>query len=86
MSRVTWTIFGLSLVAKASISHLAPAIAAKRAFRAQEAAGIQETILSKEARLKALWSARLSNQMAVAPPCDQVFREFHRALRLSSLP
>lgn len=34
-----------------------------------------EAISKKEARLKALWSARLSNQMSVLPPFDPVFRE-----------
>lgn len=46
-----------------NLSDLAPAITAKLAFREQAAAGIEEAILKKEARLKALWSARLSNQM-----------------------
>ena len=55
-------------------------------FRDQAATGIQEAIFRKEARLKALWNARLANQMAVLPPFDQVFREFRRALRLSDLP
>lgn len=68
------------------LSGLAPAITAKLAFREQAAAGIQEAIFKKEARLKALWSARLSNQMAALPPFDQVFREFRRALRQSDLP
>ena len=68
------------------LSRLAPAITEKLAFRKQEAKGIQEAICKKEARLKALWSARLSNQMAVLPPFDQVFREFRRALRQSNLP
>jgi hypothetical protein len=68
------------------LSHLVPAITAKLAFRDQEAAGIQDAIIRKEARLKALWSARLSNQMATLPPFDQVFREFRRFLRQSSLP
>ena len=40
----------------------------------------------KEARLKALWSVRLANQMSALPPFDQVFREFRRALRQSDLP
>ena len=68
------------------LSRLAPAITEKLAFRKQEAKGIQEAICKKEARLKALRSARLSNQMAVLPPFDQVFREFCRALRQSNLP
>jgi predicted nucleotidyltransferase component of viral defense system len=69
-----------------NLSELAPAVRAKLAFRRQGAAGIQEAILEKEARLRALWSARLANQMAVLPPFDQVFREFRRALRQASLP
>lgn len=68
------------------LSQLAPAIIAKLAFREQEAAGMQEAILKKEARLRALWSARLSNQMAELPPFDQIFREFHRVLRQANLP
>jgi predicted nucleotidyltransferase component of viral defense system len=68
------------------LSHLVPAIIAKLAFRNVEATGIQEAIMKKEARLKALWSARLANQMSELPPFDQVFREFRRALRQSDLP
>ena len=68
------------------VSDLLPAITAKLAFRGQQAAGIQEAIIRKEARLNALWSARLSNQTAVLPPFDQVFREIRRTLRQSSLP
>jgi predicted nucleotidyltransferase component of viral defense system len=68
------------------LARLAPAVTAKLAFREQQATGIREAILKKEGRLKALWSARLSNQMAVLPPFDQVFREFHRALRQADLP
>lgn len=68
------------------LSHLAPAIIAKLAFRNVEAAGIQEGIMKKEARLKALWSARLANQMSELPPFEQVFREFRRAIRISDLP
>jgi predicted nucleotidyltransferase component of viral defense system len=68
------------------LAHLSPAIAAKLAFRNQQAAGIQAAIVKKEARLKALWSTRLANQMAVLPPFDQVFRELRRALRQARLP
>jgi hypothetical protein len=67
-------------------SHLVPAIIAKFAFRNVKAAGIQEAIVKKEARLKALWSTRLANQMSEQPPCDQAFREFCRARRNSDLP
>jgi uncharacterized protein len=59
---------------------------AKLVFRQQKVDGIQEAIIKKEARLKALWSARLSHQMSVLPPFDQVFRELRRVLRQSNLP
>lgn len=68
------------------LSQLGPAIRSKLAFRGQAATGLQEAIHKKEARLKALWSTRLSNQVAVLPPFDQVFRELGRALRQSNLP
>jgi predicted nucleotidyltransferase component of viral defense system len=68
------------------LSELAPAMDAKLALRQQAAAGIQEAIIKKEARLKALWSTRLANQLAVLPPFDQVFRELRRALRQANLP
>jgi len=68
------------------LSELVPAMTAKLAFRQQRAAGIQEAIIEKEARLKALWSVRLSNQVSVLPPFDQVFRDLRRVLRQSNLP
>lgn len=69
-----------------NVAELVPAITAKLVFREQKAAGIQEAILKKEPRLKALWSARLSNQMTMLPPFDQVFREIRRVLRQADLP
>jgi predicted nucleotidyltransferase component of viral defense system len=68
------------------LCQLVPAIIQKLAFRNLEATGIQEAIFKKEARLKAPWTARLANQMAVLPPFDQVFREFRRVLRQSRIP
>jgi predicted nucleotidyltransferase component of viral defense system len=68
------------------LASLLPAISAKLAFRNMPAAGLQEAILKKEARLKALWSARLANQMVALPPFEQVFRELRRALRQADLP
>ena len=68
------------------LNDLVSAIARKLAFRGQLAAGIQDAVIRKEARLKALWNARLAHQMTVLPPFDQVFRELRRALRLSDLP
>jgi predicted nucleotidyltransferase component of viral defense system len=68
------------------LAPLAPAIGAKLAFRAVQATGLQAAILRKEARLKALWSARLANQMTALPPFERVFRELRRALRRADLP
>jgi len=68
------------------LANLLPAVGAKLAFRNVKAGGIQESIVKKEPRLKALWSVRLSNQLSELPPFDQVFREFRRALRQSDLP
>ncbi len=68
------------------LSALVPAMTAKRAFRQQGVAGLQEAIIKKEARLKTLWAARLSNQMSVLPPFDQVFREIRPVLRQANLP
>jgi len=59
---------------------LLPAIEAKLAFRKVKAGGIQESLVKKEPRLKALWSVRLANQLSELPPFDRVFREFRRAL------
>jgi hypothetical protein len=68
------------------LSELVAAMNAKLAFRQPQAAGTQEAILKKEARLKALWSSRLANQMAMLPPFDQVFREIRLVLRQANPP
>ena len=51
---------------------------AKLAFREKPATGLQQAILNKEARLKALWPARLAPQMATLPPIDEVLRDIRR--------
>lgn len=68
------------------VAELVPAMAAKLAFRERNATGVQDAILKKEPRLKALWSARLANQMTILPPFDQVFRDIRRVLRQADLP
>ena len=68
-----------------NLAELVPAMTAKLAFRQREAVGIQKAIFKKETRLKALWNARLSNQMSVLPPFDQVWREIRRILRQANL-
>lgn len=68
------------------VAELVPAMSAKLVFRERDSTGIQDAILKKEPRLKALWSGRLANQMAMLPPFDQVFREIRRVLRQANLP
>ncbi|MEK7403749.1 MAG: nucleotidyl transferase AbiEii/AbiGii toxin family protein [Acidobacteriota bacterium] len=84
--RDLYDLWYLILRGKTELASLAPAISEKLAFRNMPAAGLREAILEKEARLKALWSVRLANQMAVLPPFEQVFRELRRALRQAELP
>ncbi len=68
------------------LATLLPAIGEKLAFRGKPTDGLQDAILKKEARLKALWLARLGNQMAILPPFENVFREFRRTMRQARLP
>jgi len=68
------------------LNHLAEPIRQKLDFRERPFADLQDAILGKEARLKALWSKRLAYQMSALPPFDEVFRGLRRALRRSELP
>jgi predicted nucleotidyltransferase component of viral defense system len=65
---------------------LVPAICRKLEFRHRECEGLQAAIARKEARLAALWEARLSHQMTALPPFEQVFRAVRRTLRQTHLP
>jgi predicted nucleotidyltransferase component of viral defense system len=68
------------------LESLLPAISEKLAFRNRQATRLQETILKKEARLKALWLPRLGGQMVALPPFETVFRESRRTMRQAELP
>jgi hypothetical protein len=68
------------------LDHLADPIRQKLEFRERPFAGLQDAILGKEARLKALWYRRLAYQMSTLPPFDEVFRGLRRALRRAKLP
>jgi predicted nucleotidyltransferase component of viral defense system len=68
------------------LAPLGEAVRQKLEFRGKEFRGIQTAILHKEARLKALWSGRLSNQMTSLPEFDEVFRVLRRTLRQADLP
>ena len=60
-------------------------ISAKLAFRGRKLDGLGVEFLKKEARLKALWSARLATQMSGLPEFAGVFREVRRSLRGADL-
>lgn len=79
--RDLYDLWRLITVADLDLPSLWTGVAAKLAFRGQESAGVPEAILRKEARLRALWNVRLSNQMVVVPEFERVFREFRRFLR-----
>ena len=68
------------------LDHLADPIRQKLEFRERPFVDLQDAILGKEARLKALWSRRLAYQMSTLPPFDEVFRGLRRTLRRSKLP
>jgi len=53
----------------------------KLRFRQTNIAGLEDRILRKEQRLKALWNGRLAHQIEAFPEFDAVFRAVHRELR-----
>ena len=67
------------------LDHLVEAIRQKLEFRGKTSAGLEDAILQKEARLKALWSGRLAYQMSTLPQFDDVFRAIRRVLRRANL-
>jgi predicted nucleotidyltransferase component of viral defense system len=68
------------------IGHLIGAITEKLRFREKDIAGVEDRIVAKEARLKALWSGRLGHQMEALPQYDEVFRAVRRELRQAGFP
>jgi predicted nucleotidyltransferase component of viral defense system len=68
------------------VDDLVDAICEKLEFRGKNCEGIEDAILQKERRLKALWSGRLAYQMSKLPQFDQVFRAVRRTLRQAHLP
>jgi predicted nucleotidyltransferase component of viral defense system len=68
------------------LDHLTDAICQKLEFRGKPCKDLEAAILQKEARLKALWSVRLTYQMTKLPSFDEVFRAIRRALRQANLP
>ena len=68
------------------LDHLTDAICQKLEFRGKPCKDLEAAIFQKEARLKALWSVRLTYQMTKLPPFDEVFRAIRRTLRQANLP
>jgi predicted nucleotidyltransferase component of viral defense system len=68
------------------LKELVPAIQEKLRFRGRQIAGIEENILAKEPRLKALWTTRLGHQIALLPEFAEVFRAVRRQLRNAKFP
>lgn len=68
------------------LQDLVPAIQEKLRFRGRQIAGIEENILAKEPRLKALWTTRLGHQIAQLPEFAEVFRAVRRQLRNAKFP
>ncbi len=84
--RDLYDLWHLTSNAGIELAPLADAMRKKLALRGKPCKGIADAIQKKEARLKALWSGRLANQMSVLPEFDEVFRLVRRALRQADLP
>ena len=84
--RDLYDLWYLTSHADVGVDHLADAIGAKLEFRGQPCKGLEDAIRRKEARLKALWSGRLTYQMTKLPKFDDVFRAVRRTLRQADLP
>jgi len=63
------------------ITEIVGAIGEKLTFRNRSSDTVGEEFSRKEARLKKLWSERLSTQVAILPEFDQVYRSVKRELR-----
>lgn len=68
------------------LSIMAAAIADKLAFRGRTLDGISNELRMKEERLRRLWGARLSHQVALLPEFRDVFRAVQREFRRAGLP
>ena len=77
-----WHLTGNGLVGLADLTH---AVALKAEFRNRTMTDAKDIFLRKEARLKKLWSVRLSAQMTELPEFDDVYRAVTRELRQGSL-
>ena len=84
--RDLYDLWYLTNLAGVDLASLLRAIGEKLLFRGMQVEGLQDAIVNKQARLKALWLARLGNQMVALPPFENVFRELRRTMRQARLP
>jgi len=84
--RDLYDLWYLTANAGIQLDQLVDPIRQKLESRETPFADLRAAILGKEARLRSLWSRRLSYQVSTLPPFDEVFRGLRRALRRSNLP
>lgn len=83
--RDLYDLWYLTTEAQVDLAMLLPDIERKLVFRGQDLAAIAAAIRAKEARYRALWSARLGRQMTSLPEFESVFRALRRRLREAGL-
>jgi len=83
--RDLYDLWHLTSNAYVSLADLTQAVALKTEFRNRTMTTAKNIFLQKEARLKKLWSVRLSTQVAELPEFDEVYRGVTRELRQGSL-
>jgi len=79
--RDLYDLWHLTLHQYVDLKELFDAIGEKLTFRSRSSDTVGEEFSRKEARLKKLWSERLSAQVAILPEFDQVYRAVKRSLR-----
>lgn len=84
--RDLYDLWFLTVHAGIDLTDLVPAIEEKLRFRGKAITGLEDRILAKEARLKALWVGRLGHQIEALPEFDEVFRSVRRELRQARFP
>lgn len=84
--RDLYDLWHLVTEANVELGHLHNELRDKLRFRGKAFEGIEEAITAKEARLKRLWSTRLSHQVVYLPEFDEVFRSVRRSIRQAKLP
>ena len=85
-TRDLYDLWFLTVHAGVDPAELVPAIQEKLRFRQKEIARLEDRILAKEVRLKALWVGRLGHQIEVVPEFDEVFRAVCRKLCQAGFP